>query len=371
MSKVRAEYIWIDGQTPTAKMRSKTKILDLKNFDALNITYFINEPTALPDWRFDGSSTEQADQEFSDCKLKPVKVIRDPIRGGDNILVLCEVFNFQTNEPHETNTRAHLRRVVEELGDCEPQFGVEQEYTMHDEEGDNVLGWPKSTAYPEPQGRYYCGIGSDEVVGRKLVEKHTEALLKAGLDIAGTNAEVMLGQWEYQIGRVSALDGADQLWLSRWILYRLGEKMNITIKLDPKPVEGDWNGAGAHINFSTAEMRKVDGLEAIIQACKRLANHHQEHIKVYGAKNHERLTGKHETCPIDEFKWGKADRRVSVRIPAPVAKKNRGYLEDRRPAANMDPYQAFSALIKTIAGNGFDADPFEYFWKNERFWRML
>ena len=97
MSKIRAEYIWMDGNSPTQKLRSKTKVLDttIKNIED------------LPLWGFDGSSTNQADGNDSDCMLKPVYKILDPIRGGNNLLVMCEVLN-PDGTPHKTNTRAHL-----------------------------------------------------------------------------------------------------------------------------------------------------------------------------------------------------------------------------------------------------------------------
>ena len=98
--KIKAEYIWIDGKTPTAKLRSKTKIMDMG--------------TEPPIWGFDGSSTNQADGEDSDCMLKPVYKILDPIRGGNNILVMCEVLN-PDGTPHETNTRTNLVNIEKQF----------------------------------------------------------------------------------------------------------------------------------------------------------------------------------------------------------------------------------------------------------------
>ncbi|GIS38669.1 MAG: hypothetical protein Ct9H90mP10_10700 [Actinomycetota bacterium] len=91
--KIKAEYIWIDGLTPTAKLRSKTKIME--------------QGTEPPIWGFDGSSTQQATGDQSDCVLKPVAQFPDPIRGGDNILVMCEVMNVDMTPMH-LNTRAAL-----------------------------------------------------------------------------------------------------------------------------------------------------------------------------------------------------------------------------------------------------------------------
>ena len=334
MNKVKAEYIWIDGHSPTSKLRSKTKIVDGP----------IKDVSQLPDWGFDGSSTRQAEGSDSDCLLKPVSIYKDPIRGGDDILVMCEVFNAD-GSVHKSNSRAALRKLSEKFSDEQCWFGIEQEYTFFD--GIKPLGWPDN-GFPAPQGGYYCGVGSDEVYGRDIVEDHLEACLLAGLEISGINAEVMPAQWEFQVGPVGPLDVSDQLWIARWLLYRIGEDYGVSATLDPKPVKGDWNGAGAHTNFSTKSMREKGGLKVIEAACEKLSKKHDEHIAVYGSSNEERLTGLHETCSINDFRYGVSDRGASIRIPMGTANDGYGYLEDRRPSANMDPYEVCYALINTI-----------------------
>ena len=333
MSKIRAEYIWMDGHEPTQKLRSKTKVIEGP----------ANSLGNLPIWGFDGSRTLQAAGEDSDCMLKPVCYIQDPIRGGDNLLVMCEVMNAD-GSVHDSNTRAHLQSVAEQYVDQESWFGIEQEYTLF--EGRNPLGWPEG-GYPAPQGPFYCGVGADEVFGRDIVEEHLEFCIEAGLEISGINAEVMPGQWEYQIGPLGPLDSADQLWLSRWLLYRISEDYGVSATLHPKPVKGDWNGAGAHTNFSTKAMREEGGIKVIEDACEKLSQTHDDHIAVYGAHNEERLTGLHETCSIQDFRYGVSDRGASIRIPMQTANNGYGYLEDRRPSANMDPYKVCAALIET------------------------
>jgi glutamine synthetase len=334
MNKIKAEYIWLDGHKPTEKLRSKTKILNGK----------INNIADLPLWGFDGSSTMQATGQNSDCMLKPVKSITDSIRGGNNVIVLCEVFNAD-GTVHATNTRAQLRELAEKYKKQEPWFGIEQEYTLF--QGIKPLGWPDN-GFPAPQGGYYCGVGADEVFGRPIVEAHMDACIQAGLEISGINAEVMPAQWEFQIGPLGALEVADQTWLARWLLYRIGEEFKVSATLHPKPVSGDWNGAGAHTNFSTKAMRENGGMKVIEEACKKLDEKHAEHIAVYGAHNEERMTGLHETCNINEFRYGVSDRGASIRIPMLTAKEGKGYLEDRRPAANMDPYLVCAKLIETV-----------------------
>jgi glutamine synthetase len=334
MNKIKAEYIWIDGYTPTSKLRSKTKIVNGP----------IKDIGQLPEWGFDGSSTQQAEGNDSDCLLKPVSFYKDPVRGENDILVMCEVFNAD-GTTHKSNHRAQLRKLSNKLTEEECWFGIEQEYTFFD--GIKPLGWPDN-GFPAPQGGYYCGVGSDEVYGRDIVEDHLEACLIAGLEISGINAEVMPGQWEFQVGPIGPLDVSDQLWIARWLLYRIGEDYGVSATLDPKPVKGDWNGAGAHTNFSTKSMRSEGGIKVIEEACKKLSKKHKEHIDVYGSGNQKRLTGLHETCSINDFRYGVSDRGASIRIPMGTAKDGFGYLEDRRPSANMDPYQVCFALMNTI-----------------------
>lgn len=326
----KAEYIWIDGTEPTKMLRSKTRVLEAG--------------AALPEWTFDGSSTFQADGHASDLYLRPVTSFHDPIRGGDHKLVLCEVFN-PDGTPHRSNTRHALRAVVDRNAAHDVWTGIEQEYTMFSK--GRPLGWPEG-GYPAPQGPFYCGVGADEVYGRPVAEAHLTACLAAGLKIYGINAEVMPGQWEFQVGTGSALEVADHLIVARWLLYRVGEDHGVSMTLHPKPMRGDWNGAGAHTNFSTASMRAAGGLEVIKAAMKKLQARHEEHIANYGHGIEQRLTGRHETCSYREFKFGVSDRGASIRIPLHVANQGYGYFEDRRPCANVDPYVVTRLLMETV-----------------------
>lgn len=345
-----AEYIWIDGGTPTRKLRSKTKIIhDTPKADQLDEEGQLT-PNFFPAWQFDGSSTSQADGDSSDCLLKPVRVYPDPTRGVDAQLVLCEVLSADGSD-HPSNTRALLRRVLDAgAAEVEGWFGYEQEYTMYD--GSRPLGFPSERRFPAAQGPYYCGVGADEVYGRDLVEDHMKACIEAGLTIQGVNAEVMPGQWEFQIGGpgADALKSADDLWIARWLLYRMGEDFGISATLDPKPVPGDWNGAGMHTNFSTKAMRAPGGYDAIEAGIEKIGKRIDEHLRAYGAGYEMRLTGHHETCRYDEFKSGVSDRTASIRIPANVAQDGCGYLEDRRPNANADPYEVATVLLQSVCG---------------------
>jgi glutamine synthetase len=327
----QAEYIWVDGTSPTPLLRSKTKIME----DG-------KEP---PIWGFDGSSTEQATGDKSDCVLKPVFVCPDPIRGGANVLVMCEVLLVDM-KPHPTNTRSACEKVAKKHAKHDCWFGIEQEYTMLRLDG-SPYGFPEG-GFPAPQGPYYCGVGAGRVVGRQIIERHTQACLDAGLSISGTNAEVMPGQWEFQVGPLGALAVSDQLYVARWLLHRIAEDYDVVISFAAKPMKGDWNGAGAHTNFSTKAMREPGGLAVIEAACKALGKKIDAHVAAYGHDIQSRLTGKHETAPWNKFSYGISDRGSSVRIPWQTGVDGYGYMEDRRPNANMDPYSVTRLLVDTI-----------------------
>lgn len=344
-----AEYIWLDGATPVRQLRSKARVINIDPSKKVTVADF-------PEWSFDGSSTNQAAGHDSDCVIKPVNFVKDPIRGEGNYIVMCEVFDPEGKVPHESNSRAQLRAVLDAgAAKYEPWAGFEQEYTLFD--GHTPHGWP-SNGYPAPQGPYYCGVGPRQISGdaRNLVEEHAQICIEAGLLFYGINAEVMPGQWEFQIGYrgvegedAGLLNMSDHLWIARWLLHRVSENYDIHVSFENKPVKGDWNGAGCHTNISTNETRNpATGRKAIDAAVAKLSQKHAEHITLYGDKLAERLTGAHETCSIHEFKAGDADRGCSIRIPKPVATKGYGYLEDRRPGANSDPYLVSARIAATI-----------------------
>ncbi|MCH2311306.1 MAG: glutamine synthetase beta-grasp domain-containing protein [SAR202 cluster bacterium] len=328
MSSYRAEYIWIDGSEPTQFLRSKTKVIPKGESPSV--------------WGFDGSSTNQAVGSDSDCVLNPVFTCPDPTRSDDDILVLCEVLNIDLS-PHKSNHRATCVEISNKYSKHEPWFGIEQEYTFFD--GSRPLGWPEN-GFPAPQGGYYCGVGADEVFGRDVVEDHLDACIAAGLSISGINAEVMPAQWEFQVGPLDPVSVSDQLWVARWLLYRISEDYGVTVTLDPKPVKGDWNGAGAHTNFSTKEMR--ESYDPIIAGAEALGKKADLHISNYGDRIEERLTGLHETCSYKEFRYGVSDRGASIRIPWQVDRDKKGYLEDRRPNANCNPYIVTGLITQTV-----------------------
>lgn len=334
--KIKLEYIWLDGYTPEPNLRSKVKVHDFIEGSIENpLALSLPKLEDIPIWSFDGSSTQQAKGTKSDCILKPVKLCSDPLRGGFSYLVMCEVMN-PDGSPHITNTRAKIKK-----DNLENWFGFEQEYVLRwfDKNNNLPLGFENFDS-PEKQGKYYCSIGHPYSAGRVITEEHMDACLSCGINITGTNAEVMLGQWEYQVFSKGNKNAGDDLWLSRFILNRIAEKYRVKVDFHPKPMgkEADWNGSGLHANFSNNEMREMGGKQLFESIFEAFEEKHKEAISIYGSDNHKRLTGNHETQSIDKFTVGISDRGASIRIPLSTAEEWMGYLEDRRPGSNADPY---------------------------------
>ena len=332
MSKHKLEYIWLDGYKPTQSLRSKTMVVD----------DFSGKLEDAKQWSFDGSSTEQASGDNSDCLLQPVSVFPDPDRfGGNGWLVMTEVLNAD-GTPHESNGRATI-----EEDDDDFWFGYEQEYTLIDPDTNLPLGFPEN-GFPGPQGPYYTSVGAANTFGRDLVDEHLHLCIEAGINIEGINAEVMMGQWEYQIFAKGAGQAGDEVWVARYLLERAAEKYGMVIDLHPKPIKGDWNGSGMHCNFSNGVMRDQGGEDVMTKICEHFGRNIDRHVSVYGAENAQRLTGLHETQAIDKFSYGVSDRGASIRIPVATIQDGwKGRLEDRRPASNGDPYRISAVVIKT------------------------
>ena len=329
-NKIQAMYIWLGG---SGELRSKTRTIIT---DSTEITH-------LPSWNYDGSNTGQANGNNSEVFLIPKCVYKDPFRKGNNILAWCETVLPDTKEPIPTNTRYRCNLIMEKVKEHEPWFGLEQEYTLFKSDGKTLLGW--STGIPVEQGQYYCSVGTENAIGRNVAEAHYRACLYAGLKIAGSNAEVMPGQWEYQIGPCVGIEAGDQLWVSRYILHRVCEDFGVIASFNPKPLK-NWNNAGCHTNFSTKAMREEGGYDEIVKAIEKLKDEHEDHLGVYG-DNKDRLTGHYETSSYSIFSYGVANRGASVRIPYQTKNNGCGYFEDRRPASNCDPYLVTEKLVET------------------------
>jgi glutamine synthetase len=337
---VLAEYVWVDAAGNT---RSKTRTLTPDRAESVD---------KLPKWNFDGSSTGQAPGDDSEVILKPQRIFKDPFRprsdGVNNILVMCDTYT-PAGEPLPTNARAVAEKAFAGHEDQEVWFGMEQEFTLFNLDQRTPLGWPQGGFPNRPQGPYYCSVGPENSFGRHITDAMYKACLYAGINISGTNGEVMPGQQEYQVGPCVGIDAGDQLMMSRYILQRVCEDFQVYCTLHPKPiVDGDWNGAGMHTNVSTKEMREEGGIEAIRKAIYKLGAKHAEHIAVYGEGNDLRLTGKHETASINQFCYGVANRGASIRIGRDTEAEGKGYFEDRRPSSNCDPYIVSGKIMSTI-----------------------
>ena len=329
------EYVWIGGK---GERRSKTRI----------INFLIRNVTDIPNWTSDGSSTGQADSNGNtEIILVPCKYFLNPLINNnnnnnnftcDNYIVLCETFDINM-VALPSNYREKALRIFNKGLSEEPWFGIEQEYIMchtNQKNKDKCLS---------SDSRHYCGTQLNSVE-RTIAEEHMSACLYAKIKYAGLNSEVTQSQWEYQIGPCEGIDAADHLTIANFLLERIAEKYNVHICYFPK-LFFDKNGSGCHTNFSTYKTRSEGGIKEIRYFMEKLENNHEEHIEVYGENNDKRLTGLHETSSCTHFSYGVGTRNTSVRIPTLVEKDGCGYFEDRRPAANCDPYQVTAIIFKT------------------------
>lgn len=333
------EYIWIDGY---GTLRSKTRVLK----------EHIRKSECLPKWNYDGSSTNQAEGSDSEIILHPVNMFPDPFRARPlrpqkgrtaryNYLVLCETY-LPSGEATESNKRHSAKKVFDTYAELEPMYGIEQEFFISKHQ--NVISFLPLGYQPLPQKDYYCGIGGSNVYGRTVIEEAFQNCIKANLNLTGLNAEVAPAQWEFQVCAIG-IEAADQLVMLRYITQRTLELYDYDMDISPKPVTGDWNGSGCHVNYSTKLMREEGGIKHIMDAIHKLETHHTKCIKNYGTGNELRLTGLHETSSMDKFSYGIANRGASVRIPRDTEKNKCGYFEDRRPSSNMDPYVVTSLIL--------------------------
>lgn len=334
-------YVFVDGTLEN--VRAKTRTLDFEPKTAKD----------CPEWTYCALGTYQwADAGAkSEMFLVPVALFRDPFLKGRNKLVLCETL-LHDRRPPETNTRWSCDKAMKEAANEDPWFGIEQEYVLLD--ADKIpLGWPKDNNVIRPLGPYFLGVGVGNVFGRQISDAHLKACAYAGVKIAGTNAEVVLSQWEYQVGPLPGVQAADHLWMSRYILHRVAEEFGVIVSFDPKPFQSnELCGSGGHINFSTRQMRDDGGIEYILEALKKLEVKSELHLTNYdpqkGKSNSRRLNAGMLATPSEDFTADKCSRLSSIRVPRLVVEAGKGYLEDRRPGANVEPYRATETLVKTV-----------------------
>lgn len=352
MSYIIAEYIWLDGHK---KFRSKTKVVPVSPSNYFDMPVF-------SDWDYDGSSTGQAEGKKSEIILRPVYVCNNPmITTVENKvlyskLVLCETYH-PDGVPTESNTRYYCKRDFNICADQKPLFGLEQEYFIFDK---RIETTPHHQLFYETT-EHYCGVGK-EIEYRKIAQEHMMACIKANITISGINAEVSKNQWEFQIGPSEGVKAADELLMARYILESIAEKYGVTISYEPKPFK-HINGSGCHTNFSTLLMRTPcednAGLNEIYRVIHNLEKYHKEDIQQFGESNQSRLSGIHETSSYYNFTYGVGDRGASVRINTNTHRLGYGYFEDRRPAANMDPYIVTGIIMSRLHDEGETYEPCE------------
>jgi len=329
-NSVQATYVWIDGSGQSLRSRSRT--LDYK-------------PTKLediPKWNFKSRPCSLALDDYdSDTYLYPVRMYPCPFSQGENILVLCETYDY-AKKPTLSNVRKTCIEVMQKTEDHQPWFGFEQQYTFLDLHERHPLGWPLK-GFPGPQGPYYCGVGSGKIYGRDIVEAHYRSCLYAGISIFGINAQVLPSQWEFQVGPVEGITVADDLWMAKYILERVAEDFGVIVSFNPKPV-GNLIDASAHCLFSSKSMRETGGIKHIEEAVVKLRHTEDNNMKIHPMK----LDSKHQRVELVRKNTSHLGDCIesSIRIPWFVIDLGFGYLEDRRPLSNCDPYSVIKNLVE-------------------------
>ena len=322
-----AEYIWLDANN---KFRSKIRV--------------VSSPNEITNWNFDGSSTGQATIESSEVILKPCKVFVNPLLKSpynmlSSVLVVCDLYTIQ-GEPLQNNHRYLANNIFNKNLELEPWFGLEQEYYMI--HNGMILGHNKDRNL---HGKFYCSPLEQSLLAVKIAEEHMFACIEAGIKISGINAEVSNGQFEFQVGPCNGIDSGDNMIAARYMLEKIAALYDVKISYEPK-IDLNMSGSGCHVNFSTKTTREENGLDEIITAIEKLKLTHEEDIKIYGVNNHLRLTGECETANINTFSSGIGSRNTSIRIGFDTFNNKKGYFEDRRPAANIDPYLVTGNIFK-------------------------
>jgi glutamine synthetase len=287
----------------------------------------------VPNWNYDGSSTGQATTEESEIDLVPIACYN----GSKYTYVLCATHK-QNGHPTFENTYHLLSPTIQTwFQENKVRVAFEQEFFIYD------ARTKKPFMYNEwkdkKQGEFYCSVGAH---GNGFIEKYVAEVFERGLDLGlhltGYNLEVAPAQGEIQVD-APAVRAAHDLIMLRYLMWDVLANYELYPVFDPKPLGPEWNGSGLHTNISTLQTMKPScGWDTIMQIMKALETKHRVWIPALGSGNEERLTGHHETSSLEKFTWGVGSRAASVRIPNATRVNGYGYFEDRRPAANADPY---------------------------------
>jgi glutamine synthetase len=324
-----AEYIWLDVRD---KFRSKIRV--------------INDDEEISNWNYDGSSTGQASIDSSEIILKPCKVFNNPLLKNSK-LVVCSTYTIN-GEPLQNNHRHLAEQIFNKKLEEEAWFGLEQEYYMIDKHTEKIIGFKQEIGISSSRiGKYYCNPIYQDKITTKIAESHLTVCLEAGIKVSGINAEVSPSQWEFQIGPCVNINAGDDIFAARYLLEKIAANYDILISYHPK-LNPILSGSGMHTNFSTKKMREANGIEEIYRCIENLKKNHIQDMEKYGKYNNLRLTGSHETANINTFTYGIGSRDTSIRIGYETYRNKCGYFEDRRPAANADPYLVTSTIFSVI-----------------------
>jgi glutamine synthetase len=316
-TKVIAEYIWMDKKN---NFRSKSRTLDIRNQSDIEIDN-------LPKWNYNGVLCGQSENNVI---LTPVAVFMCPFRGQNSILVLCETYK-ENGEPMSNNYRQNAVKIFNDNKEIEPMFELEQDYFIINPNNNKPLGFPIS-GYPEPEGDYFCSIGTLNNFGRKIADLHYKLCLVAGVNIYSISANVAPGQWKFQIGQCNGIEAGDHMMIARYILDRIGELNNVCIDYSEKPVQGNWNHSKCCVNYSTRHMRRglgdKRGIDFITDAIKKLKKNNDDYVNILNYNTDTNM-----------------DMNNFITIPNEVNVKECGYFEDKRPPANINPYLLTSTIL--------------------------
>lgn len=336
------DYVWLDSNR---NLRTKQKIIHFnQDYDEELFTL-----KNIPEWNYDGSSTGQASIEGNtEIILRPVYITSPAYTSNpenQTVIAMCDIFDI-------TGKCLSYRKEAEEYFNREdvlkedPWFGLEQEFFLFPKEKYNngTINFNEISNKNE-----YCGTNRN-YTERSIISTFVESCNIFGITLSGINSEVSPHQWEFQLfGK--GLNVCDQLYVARFILETIVEQQDYIVLYSPK-INETISGSGCHVNFSTLSTRtQHTGYSVIEEYIKRFEENHMKLIDCCSEKNKERLSGKFETARWDRFTWGVGTRNTSIRVPNDTFKNKCGYLEDRRPGSDIDPYLYCKTMCKIALGH--------------------
>ncbi|GFR40848.1 hypothetical protein Agub_g1497 [Astrephomene gubernaculifera] len=388
-SQVMAEYIWLVGAT--GQLRSKTKVLEAKP----------SCPEEAPVMVVESNPGNQLAEPNLELFLKPRKIFRDPFRGGDHILVLCDTFHASqvateaglpatVLQPSESNSRVACENVLKYAEKEEPVFAAEQEYAVIHPAYPTVvpLGPRRSSSRSSCSnssrrksssgsgarggiskschgGKFSTAAAADvrradvestfgaptkdqqgasrQKAARVVADSHLRCCLYAGIKVTGADVHSLDGLHSYKIGPSPGVDLGDDLWTSRYLLQRVAEDHGTAVSWRPDALPHE-RPLGCHFKYSSATTRQAPhGLGAIEQQLVRLQAAHLQHQVAYNDGRLERLAVPNASV----FTHAVGSAQASIVVPSLTVLQQGGYYTDRRPPSDADPYKVTLLLAAT------------------------